>query len=140
MYEHALTPSNVWVSFRKSGIFPFDPNAIDTECTLPSLVFQGQNLEKDHASISSQGNDGSDLAVKNDGELNEDISVQGLSDRTTELFNKRAGAVLESFLTAKKSRRSISNIIGEKAITENETFEKEKEYTETSKRNKTKSS
>ncbi|KAJ8305819.1 hypothetical protein KUTeg_016364 [Tegillarca granosa] len=145
-YEKALSPSNVRSAFKKSGIFPYNPNAVEIESTLPSLVFEGQKQTK------SVENDSKDRSEKNDtleiqeevstsketseqGELeitSKETSEQKLTETTTDFFNKRGGEVLKSFIVAKKARRNISFIIGGKAITEEDTFEKVKEYKEQS--------
>ena len=44
VYEHALSPSNLRSSFKKTGIFPIDPNVINPNCTVPLLVYTGKAL------------------------------------------------------------------------------------------------
>ena len=41
--EHALSPSNLRSSF-KDIMFPIDPNVINPNCTVPSLVYTGKAL------------------------------------------------------------------------------------------------
>ncbi|KAJ8321017.1 hypothetical protein KUTeg_002604 [Tegillarca granosa] len=124
VYNHALCPENIRSAFRKSGIYPLSADVVDSSCTMPSLVYKGQvEIERDNQENNDNSKEKSEQKVT-DGASKE---TGYLLDKTTEFFNKRGGEL------QKKARRSISSIIGGKAITEQDTFEKVKEYTETSK-------
>lgn len=79
-YEKALSPSNVRSAFKKSSIFPNNPNAVEIESTLPSLVFEGQKQAK------SVENDGKDRSEKNDtSEIQEEVSTSKETSEQGEL-------------------------------------------------------
>lgn len=137
VYEHALSPSNLRSSFKKTGIFPIDSNVINPNCTVPSLIYTGKALlENSTTSTDKHVEGGNNLLHSNN------VLVQEHSENiAANFFQKRGGDVLKYVAVAKKPRKNISTIIAGKAITEPDVYEKVQAYQKSSedkKKSKTK--
>jgi hypothetical protein len=107
IYAKTLTPSNIQSSFRRCGIYPFDPTVINDSIVAPSTTF-------DHSSETNS------LI-----QLNEAPSKQNQS--AEDFLQERGGKVLQNVQTA-KIRNTLSKVVGGKAITEDTVTEKIKEH------------
>lgn len=111
-YSHALSPENLKGSFRRSGIYPFDPSAVDSSQFVPATVFNNEQIPESTQKESSNKN-----------ELN-----KTLPSCSTEFFNRKTECIKQKANEEKKQRRNVSEIVSGKSITEDQTVEKLKDY------------
>ena len=111
-YSHALSPENLKGSFRRSGIYPFDPSAVDSSQFVPAIVFNNEQIPESTQKESSNKN-----------ELN-----KTLPSCSTEFFNRKTECIKKKANEEKKQRRNVSEIVSGKSITEDQTVEKLKDY------------
>jgi hypothetical protein len=108
VYLSTLNPSNIQVAFKKSGVFPFNPNVIAPESTASSTAFA-------HPAACEP----------------EISSEHSLSAET--FLENRGGQILKNVKTA-KARKTLGKVVGGKAITEPEVFNAVKEHVQSQKR------
>ena len=148
-YLHALSPSNLQSAFRKTGIYPYDPNTVDRSNFAPAQVFiqedapegtcEPEAREPVHE-IEPIEND-IDVLVEeieiniNNVEQNENASTiyetqeKTVSEKNDNFFEDREKNLFKK-KPRTKQRRYLSKVVSGKAITEDETIEKIKEHKE----------
>ena len=112
-YSAALTPSNLRSAFAKSGIFPVKTASEMISQLKPKIAPSALYLPEDCSEVTK--NKSGDDEEKCD-------SLK----KTESFFEKVGGDVGKKIMKIK--RRNISDIVGGKAVTENETVEKMKNY------------
>ena len=125
-YSAALTPANLRAAFAKSGIFPVKC-ASEMIATLqpkiaPSQLYLPEDAEE--TSCTEQNTDNSENTKQDKQKV--DKEQHGSTEHTSDFFQKVGGEVCHKI--AKRKRRNINDIVGGKAVTENETIEKMKTY------------
>ncbi|KAJ8300380.1 hypothetical protein KUTeg_021899, partial [Tegillarca granosa] len=118
-YTQALSHNNIVSAFRKSGVYPLNPDVITERDTAPSLPYQGKLQEKQQQQALT------------------DAQVHSNLDQTSQFLVERGGEILQNVKIA-KVRRNISKIIGGRAITEDEVFSNIKAFKDESERIKRK--
>ena len=112
VYDHALSPTNLRSAFKKSGIFPLNPSEISMDVIAPSLVYKGQEIIQNTDKQNTSEQDTTDKEPNSS------------SNNCQDFFSKRGGEVLKAATVAKQPRRNISSVVGGKAVTEDDTYEK----------------
>ncbi|XP_061196712.1 uncharacterized protein LOC133204990 [Saccostrea echinata] len=141
-YTAALSPTNIQAAFSKSGIYPFQSadsmiEKLKQKIT-PSILYQnetGDNLEiKTEEKNTTEPNE---LATSKMTPANSDTACREKQTNCTgdsnlsnneDFFSKKGGEVQCKIENLKKKRRNISHVIGGKAVTEDETLGKMREY------------
>ena len=135
-YTAALSPTNLRSAFAKAGIFPFQTAAQIIESLGNKISPSELYSNKD---ISEENNKETDTSYKTaDNEeqtekLNENKTHSHKSSETCDEFLVQQGGIVAKKLE-KKKRRNISNVVGGKAVTEDETVSRMKAYIEESAR------
>ena len=143
-YIAALSPANLQRSFRKAGIYPFDPSVIDESVFLPSKALNRSNstsettVEKyrlqvpkttgiDNQTMPSDKmtSDCSDTTKEKGQEEQAPRPDKNENDNT--FYKKREESPGKIEKVAKK-RRCLSYIVAGKAITEDDTIRKIEKY------------
>ncbi|KAJ8306069.1 hypothetical protein KUTeg_016614 [Tegillarca granosa] len=114
-YTQALSHNNIVSAFRKSGVYPLNPDVITERDTAPSLPYQGKLQEKQQQQALT------------------DVQVHSNLDQASQFLVERGGEILQNVKIA-KVRRNISKIIGGRAITEDEVFSNIKAFKDESER------
>lgn len=109
-YVAALSPQNLQGSFRKAGIYPFNPDIVDESNFLPSTVLQQETNNNNSPQTPST-------------RLN-------IKEPELEFFVTKESPIRKKKQATKK-RRNISNIISGKAISEDEVLHKIVDYQST---------
>ena len=117
-YMLSLTPTNLCSSFRKCGIYLFDPSAVDAVNFLPSTVFkskktQPSNTEVEPTPITDTEPVNSPKPVETVPTSRQDRE----QDTTVEFFRSKEDVLLDKSRETTK-RKVLSAIVGGKAITE----------------------
>ncbi|KAL5006411.1 hypothetical protein ScPMuIL_015217, partial [Solemya velum] len=132
VYNRALCHENLISGFRKTGIFPTDPNAIDNTSLLPSEIFHVEEQENEGHHGDDHGDDHGDES--NIGTNKEqDGTIQNISHTIQELdesgfFSKKLDAIKAVKSAKKRTRKSVSKIVSGKPITEENIEKKIREY------------
>ncbi|KAJ8309539.1 hypothetical protein KUTeg_014413, partial [Tegillarca granosa] len=114
-YTQALSHNNIVSAFRKSGVYPLNPDVITERDTAPSLPYQGKLQEKQQQQALT------------------DVQVHSNLDQASQFLVERGGEILQNVKIA-KVRRNISKVIGGRAITEDEVFSNIKAFKDESER------
>ena len=115
-YIHALSPDNLKSSFRKAGIYPFYPSAVDSSQFAPSTVFQtGKSTESNQAESSTEQKSDKTNNAEQQNNLSDFFQVK------TDCLKKKAHKEL-------KQRRNVSDITSGKPLTEDQTVKSLKDY------------
>ena len=126
-YDLALSPNNLINSFKKTGIYPYNPDTYDKTKTLPNSVF----CEATPVDVSN-GEDVTDNQTHDEHFADVNAAVESINAEI-----ERQNCSIVDFLETKtvkfkpkqrKSRKSVSKLVAGKAITELETFKKVCEY------------
>jgi len=106
VYSNTLTPSNVQAAFKKSGIYPLNPDVVSDLDIAPSLSFPAAN---------ESGNSKTKQP--------ETKVVNTNTDAANTFLNNRGGNILENVKVA-KTRNTLSKVVGGKAITNEDVITK----------------
>ncbi|XP_052798487.1 uncharacterized protein LOC128230336 [Mya arenaria] len=110
VYSSTLTPSNIQSAFKKSGIYPFNRNVVPDHQIAPSTTFTDSEAEVNTPMVSNT-------------KACETPSAE-------QFFEQRGGKILQNVQKAKKSRNTLSKIIGGMAITEDDILAQIKAHTD----------
>lgn len=113
-YIHALSCENLKSSFKKSGIFPFDPSAVDSFQFAPATVFQTECSTEIESHLCSEKK----VETQNDTSEHNNVEFFKLK---TECLKKKANE-------QQKSRRNVSDIVSGKPLTEDKTVQNLQAY------------
>jgi hypothetical protein len=103
-YSQALSPNNLQASFRRTGIYPYDPNAIDSSVFKPS-----EALQQETSSLQS--------------------IIQPSETEVSQFFcNKEANIISKKQAT--KKRKYLSSVVSGKPITEDVIIQKIQDHEE----------
>ena len=108
-YSKALTPSNLLSSFRKTGIYPYNPHILHSFNFKPSEV-----LQEDKST---------------------DIKEKQNFAESSSFFSEKSKKITEKKAVTKK-RQYLSNVVSGKAITEDSTIDRIKQHEESKKKAK----
>ncbi|XP_052223865.1 uncharacterized protein LOC127839515 [Dreissena polymorpha] len=114
-YTHALSPDNFKSAFQKSGIFPFNPTAVDSAHFKPATVYKSKGPSPCNAEPI---------------ELHDvqELTVNGSDTCQRDFFVKKMDCIQMKSVDSIKQRRDLSTIVGGKAITEEITVKKIEEH------------
>ena len=144
-YVSALSARNLMNSFKKTGIYSYNPEAYDQTKTFPNEVFHDvdsevdvdhienpseQNLvESQEIGAQSNANATQTKDLENDPQTSKVISnvVKSSSDSNIVQFLD-SKLVKINPVKKRRSRKSVSTVVSGKAITEDETLKKVSEY------------
>jgi hypothetical protein len=104
VYMATLTPSNIQSAFRRCGIHPFNPDVISNSAIAPSLAFP----KPGQAQTST-------------------VEAAESTQSARSFLEKRGSSVLQNVGTA-KVRKTLSKVVGGRAVTEDVIFDKIKEH------------
>ena len=128
-YSAALTPANLRAAFAKTGIFPLkcaSEMIRELESKIaPSQLYLPEDMED--ASSTAKNTENSENSSKyKQNKQRIDKENHDTSEQTNNFFQMIGGEVCQKI--AKRKRRNINDIVGGKAVTENETIEKMMSY------------
>jgi hypothetical protein len=117
-YMLGLTPTNLCSSFRKCGIYLFDPSAVDAVNFLPSTVFKSKKTQPSNTEVEP-------TPITDTEPVNSPKPVETVptsrrdreQDTTVEFFRSKEDVLLDKSRETTK-RKVLSAIVGGKAITE----------------------
>ncbi|XP_041379546.1 uncharacterized protein LOC121392379 [Gigantopelta aegis] len=101
-YDISLTPRNLQSAFRKSGIYPFYPTAIDSSLLKPAQYAKKRRAEQSTETASN----------------NADISQPQDRNTVNNFFSSHLPVVHHDKPNQSKPRRSVHKVVGGKPITE----------------------
>lgn len=104
-YQNSLTPKNVSAAFKATGIFPFNPDAIDKTKLAPSKVLKTTQPEQPEEECPSQ------LAEPSNVPATAPAQVDFLEEKTTDMLKT---------IPPRKTYKTLSKVTGGRAITEDE--------------------
>lgn len=122
-YSLALSPENLRSSFRRAGIYPFDPTAVPLYLLKPSEIFK-QPCQENVDILSTQSQH------EPENNINEPEDTQ-----SSQLFFEKRKLKPNS-TTNKKPRRNLNSLICGQALTEDNVYKKIIDYKETTKESK----
>lgn len=124
-YSKALSPDNLQNSFKKAGIYPFNPKVVEASCFLPSTV-----LEQEKSVTPEATSDDISPADQEPCQTYAAADPVPLSDN----LNKNYFEIKEQEIKKKKTetnkRQYLSYIVSGKAITEDNVVERITEHQE----------
>ncbi|XP_041369511.1 uncharacterized protein LOC121383505 [Gigantopelta aegis] len=123
-YDISLTPRNLQSAFRKSGIYPFYPTAIDSSLLKPAQYAKKRRAEQSTETASN----------------NADISQPQDRNTVNNFFSSHLPVVHHDKPNQSKPRRSAHKVVGGKPITEPAVSSQLYEYVSSSKKPKVVSS
>ena len=127
VYEHALSPSNLRSSFKKTGIYPFCSAVVDESLTAPSLSYIGKAVIQDKEEGLMPDCTG-DCRMNQETTSSDGNGKEQTAESCAKFLEKRGGDVLLQVKVAKKPRKSIHKVVGGKPITEDNVFMNVQEY------------
>ena len=104
-YEHALSPQNLKSGFKRTGIYPFDPSAVDPEKLLPATAYERPN---DQTTTSETSN----------------VNTAEDSSSAESFFNVQRELIIQKQNVGKKENNTLSKFTSGVCITETDTKQK----------------
>ncbi|MES9884149.1 MAG: hypothetical protein ABW185_25160 [Sedimenticola sp.] len=147
-YMLSITQANLRASFRKSGIYPFNPAEVDSDTFLPATVFQSrENTTRNQTTPTTSTDDASPVHPATDAAIPEQLptpsdATQPATDaaipdqlptpsspisHAAEFFRVIETNVLDKSGSGKK-RKVLTAVVGGKPITEDTITKKIKEH------------
>jgi hypothetical protein len=137
-YLLALSPGNLQSSFKRTGIYPYNPDVIDRSNVVPSQVFKVAittsdadhtltvQLENDGIQIDEVNTDQVNIVITEENDIEAEISNDQVhnAENTSRNFFVQKEAVLVQSQPKTNTRRYLSKVVSGKAITEKETVDK----------------
>lgn len=125
-------------SFKRTGIYPYNPDVIDRSNVVPSQVFKVATSDADHTLTVQPENDGIqidevntdqvNIVVTEENDIEAEISNDQVQVHNAENTSRNFFVEKESVLVQSKpktsTRRYMSKVVSGKAITEKETVDK----------------
>ena len=115
-YSKALSPANLMASFKKSGIHPFDPSAVNSLQFVPAVPFTATT-----SSADQQCNEDAH-------ESQESNTVSQSCDDVSAFFEIKQQPIRQKIEHASKPRKNLSDVVSGKPITESSTTESIQKY------------
>ena len=104
-YEHALSPQNLKSGIKRTGIYPFDPSAVDPETLLPATAYERPN---DQTTTSETSN----------------VNTAEDSSSAESFFNVQRELIIQKQNVGIKENNTLSKFTSGVCITETDTKQK----------------